>query len=307
MALNSCELIAPGAFHCPTNTSACTAPPCSMEAMRSIALRHTVQYLYISFCLLLVFCLLVLQNRLQSNHAVIATPSLRLHRASQYTIVSRRSEVTLIVASQTTDNTTWLTTAFPAWDKKIYVADSPNATLTVPVNKGSEAMTYLTYIIDHYNNLPAVSIFLHAQRYQWHNDDPLYDGQRMLERLQMPYVKEQGCVNLRCVWTIGCPAEIHPVQEEDHRQAVADSEFESMRAGAYYKQAFQILFPGLPVPDVVGASCCAQFAVTRDTVLKRPRSDYERYRRWLLETELDDDLSGRVMEYPWHSKIIACM
>lgn len=57
----------------------------------------------------------------------------------------------------------------------------------------------------------------------------------------------------------------------------------------------------IEVPDVVGASCCAQFAVSRDKVLERPRSDYVRFRKWLIDTELDDAISGRVFEYSWHS------
>jgi hypothetical protein len=62
------------------------------------------------------------------------------------------------------------------------------------------------------------------------------------------------------------------------------------------------LFPGKAVPEAVGVSCCAQFAVTGDKVRQRPKSDYEVYRRWLMETDLPDDISGRVMEYSWHSK-----
>lgn len=35
---------------------------------------------------------------------------------------------------------------------------------------------------------------------------------------------------------------------------------------------------------------------------ERPKSEYERIRDWLLETELADQISGRVLEYSWHSK-----
>lgn len=61
-----------------------------------------------------------------------------------------------------------------------------------------------SYIVDNYDRLPSVMIFQHANRYQWHNDDPLYGGQRLLSQLQLPFVKAQGCANLRCVWTLGC-------------------------------------------------------------------------------------------------------
>ena len=50
--------------------------------------------------------------------------------------------VVLVVASQMTDNTTWLHTGFPTWEKWIYLTDTPS-NLSVPVNKGREGMVYL--------------------------------------------------------------------------------------------------------------------------------------------------------------------
>jgi hypothetical protein len=135
-------------------------------------------------------------------------------------------------------------------------------------------------------------LFIHSQRFQWHNDDPYYDGVPPLQNFQIPYLQEQGYVNLRCVWTLGCPAEIRPLTDT-HRNDV--------HAGEYFKNGFMELFPGTPVPEEVGVSCCAQFGVSRAKVLERPREDYERYREWLSTTPLQDDLSGRIMEYSWHS------
>lgn len=146
-------------------------------------------------------------------------------------------------------------------------------------------------------------IFQHANRYQWHNDDPLYDGKRMLERLQVPYIRGQGYVNLRCVWTLGCPVEIRPFAEEGTEHPGDAEASGDEKVGSYYKQAFEHLFPDMPVPGEVGASCCAQFAVTASKVREHSRQDYEKYRRWLLETPLADDLSGRIMEYSWHSTL----
>lgn len=203
--------------------------------------------------------------------------------------------IATVVASQSRDNTTWLPTLFPAWNHNIFVADQPTAALSVPRNKGRESMTYLTFIINNYSSLPDIVIFLHAERYQWHNDDPLYDGARTLSRLQLPYIFEQGYVNLRCVWTLGCPKEIRPLEHP------VDEITSETSADQVYAAAFRELFPDILVPETVGASCCAQFAVTRETILKRPREDYEKYQRWLLETALEDGLSGRIMEYSWHS------
>lgn len=152
------------------------------------------------------------------------------------------------------------------------------------------------YIIDNYDRLPEVMLFIHSLRYQWHNDHPYYDGVPMLRNFQVPYLLKQGYVNLRCSWALGCPTEIRPYSDT-HRQDV--------HAGEYFKTGFMELFPGVEVPQEVGVSCCAQFAVTSTQVHNRPKSDYERFRRWLAETSLKDELSGRIMEYSWHSMCTA--
>lgn len=104
-------------------------------------------------------------------------------------------------------------------------------------------------------------------------------------------------MNIRCAWSLGCPSEIKPLAEEgEHREAV--------HAGGQYKKAFEQLFPGDKVPAVVGVSCCAQFAATREKIRERTKEQYEKYRDWIMQTDLGDAISGRVFEYSWHSKSI---
>lgn len=57
---------------------------------------------------------------------------------------SRKTAV--VVASQSSENATWLEAHFPEWEKYIYHVDDPKAELTVPKNKGRESMVYLTYV-----------------------------------------------------------------------------------------------------------------------------------------------------------------
>lgn len=57
----------------------------------------------------------------------------------------RRTAV--VVASQSSENATWLNEYFPQWEKNIYRVDNQNAPLTVPLNKGRESMVYLTYVV----------------------------------------------------------------------------------------------------------------------------------------------------------------
>lgn len=116
-----------------------------------------------------------------------------------------------------------------------------------------------------------------------------------MQSLQTEYILSQGYANLRCVWSLGCPAELRPQQANNRPPAD-----QAGQTQVVYAEAFQELFPGEPVPEAVGVACCAQFAATRDKVLERPRADYERYRDWLLKTPLEDSISGRVLEYSWH-------
>jgi hypothetical protein len=50
----------------------------------------------------------------------------------------------VVVASQASEDATWLDKYFPQWEKNVYRVDDLNAKLTVPKNKGRESMVYLT-------------------------------------------------------------------------------------------------------------------------------------------------------------------
>lgn len=154
-----------------------------------------------------------------------------------------------------------------------------------------------SYIIDRYDSLPGNIIFHHAERFQWHNDNPDYDALPLLQRFRIEHLKNEGYVNLRCVWVLGCPTEIRPKLDES-----PPVKNEPIHAKHVYKGAFEELFPEIAVPDVIGVTCCSQFAVRRETIHKRPIEDYIWYREWLTRSPLGDDLSGRVLEYSWHSK-----
>ncbi|KAK4101453.1 hypothetical protein N658DRAFT_386029, partial [Parathielavia hyrcaniae] len=221
----------------------------------------------------------------------------------------------IVVASLRREDTTWVHLFLPAWLRSVYVVDDPSAELTVPKNKGREAMVYLshrfaspdlpsdpaTYIIDNYDTLAPATIFVHASRFAWHNDDPDYDALPALESLKLDHARSSGYVNLRCIWYLGCPVELWPLKDaadDVHDGKAADGR--ELRVYDVFRQAFEELMPGTPVPHEVGVSCCAQFAISRDAVRRRPREDYVRWRDWLLQTPPADDLSGRVFEYMWH-------
>ncbi|KAL1862878.1 hypothetical protein VTK73DRAFT_6588 [Phialemonium thermophilum] len=247
-----------------------------------------------------------------ASSAAPATPSPSSPQSSSTPVPSQLS-VEIVVASTKRENTSWVHEYLPDWSHKVYVVDDPNHPLTVPLNKGREAMVFLTYLIDYYDRLPDVAVFMHAGRYQWHNDDPNYDAVPTLRRLNATYVRDVGYANLRCVWLIGCPAELHPYEDElappprppgypaDKPPPLpVRPDGKPLTTHQIFRQAFSELLPEREVPRVVAVSCCSQFAVSREAVHQRPRGDYVRFRQWLISTHYADDLSGRVLEYIWH-------
>ena len=205
---------------------------------------------------------------------------------------------TLIIARTTEEDVSWID-AHLSGDQSLSTAiytvneSSPSGPFTVPLNKGHEAMPYLTYIIDNYDQLTDVSIFMHAHQITWHNNDLLdSDAARMVSRLSSARVVREGYMNLRCHHKPGCPGNLHPLNP-----AVDDSVNypETLIIG----QAWTELFPGEAVPETLSQACCAQFALSRERIRALPLTRYIFFRDWLLSTQLEDKLAGRVWEYVW--------
>jgi len=161
-----------------------------------------------------------------------------------------------------------------------------NTTLHTSTNKGHEALVYLTYIIDNYEQLPSIVVFLHSHkngwRTAWHTDTPGHSNVISLHLLNLDFVRKAGYVNLRCNWGPGCQL------QDRHNAHVTPEHWHS------------IFGNDTAMPELIGAACCAQFAVSKEQVLARQKEEYEHYRNWVLDTPLPDETSGRVMEYLWH-------
>jgi hypothetical protein len=200
---------------------------------------------------------------------------------------------TLVMPRLSDEKVDWVYEMLPAdLGKVIYVADEPNAPLHPPKNKGREVMVYLTYVIDYYDILPDVSIFMHSHRWTWHNNDlHANDAVMMIEMLSSERVQREGYMNMRCEWYPGCPDWIHP------GTMVADND---KLEETFMAKCWSEIFPNDPIPPVLAASCCAQFALSRDRIQSIPLSRLIFYRDWLLRTELSDSIAGRIWEYLWH-------
>jgi hypothetical protein len=197
----------------------------------------------------------------------------------------------IVVPKLKRENISWIDEELPGIPTAVYAVDDRDAALRPPKNKGNEVMVYLSYIIDHYDILADVNIFIHAHRWAWHNND-LFDSDtaQMIRHLSDARVLREGYMNLRCQWYPGCPAWLHPgAQEED----------EEKKEEKHVAKAWGEIFPGKPRPETLAQPCCSQFAVSKDRIRAVPLAEYERLRQWVLRTSLGNNMSGRVFEYLW--------
>jgi len=205
-------------------------------------------------------------------------------------IGSRYTRV-LVVPQTSKDSTTWIDKGQLDIKVALYSVDNSSAALHPPLNKGHEVMVYLTYIIDHYHDLPEILIFTHAHRHAWHNTDLLgFDAVEMVKRLSSDRVTRHGYMNLRCGWDPGCPEWLHPYD---------DAELMGKQEQRVLAKVWSELFPLDPLPTNLAQPCCAQFAVSRARVLSIPQTRFVFYRDWLLRTPLTDYYSGRIWEFVW--------
>ncbi|KAK5195328.1 hypothetical protein LTR47_010899 [Exophiala xenobiotica] len=223
----------------------------------------------------------------------------------------------IVTPARDVDDISWIAQDLPGWQHAIYYVDHPSSVarkghLRTPINKGNEAMAYLTYIVDHYHKqIPSIVAFLHSHHdgfwKAWHVDDPLHDNANALQHLQLDYVKQQGYVNLRCNWAPGCTKLSIPnphISNETWHEIFANTSTPYFDSDPFGPAASSKI-PGEQHHDEVSSSriwtsCCAQFAVSREQIHRRPVQDYVNIRQWLLNTELDDASSGRTLEYLWH-------
>ncbi|KKK14016.1 hypothetical protein ARAM_006249 [Aspergillus rambellii] len=218
----------------------------------------------------------------------------------------------IVMAKLESEPTEWVEEELPDWQQAIYTVNPSQGTtadkyqLTTPINKGHESMAYLTYLIDHYDSLPSTIAFLHSHRsgflMAWHVDAPLHDNVIAMRSLQLDFVQRNGYVNLRCNWNPGCK-ENHRFNAHVTPQIFAEI-FDGTSTPALNSTTSSALGDSnqkfLRIPEQVGAACCAQFAVSREQVLQRPRDDYIKIRQWVIDTHKSDASSGRTMEFLWH-------
>ncbi|RAH64952.1 DUF3431 domain-containing protein [Aspergillus aculeatinus CBS 121060] len=255
-----------------------TASPCGPLRL----LLHRTWTLLVICCILLVFLLLVVMG----DEALTIS-----HR---HPTVNPDRTLALVVAKSRREDTSWAYRVMPHWRPYIYTSDQEPGFANLPANKGRESMAYLTHIVDNYDHLADITVFMHGGDSQWHNDVRDLDSPSLLRSLNLRTVERLGYANLRCHHRPGCPVAVRPFDPD----MASDHNIVYRNFTSIYLDLFRV--PVDQIPPEIGGVCCGQFAVSRERIRGRPKEDYMRMRDWAITTELDNFAVGSVFEMLWH-------
>ncbi|KAL7622770.1 hypothetical protein AAE478_006449 [Parahypoxylon ruwenzoriense] len=233
----------------------------------------------------------------QNSHEKLGVDADKAHHDDGASFKYDRNNLTinLVVATLLQDDISWTENIkIPNLNIIRYVSDSMNAEYHPPVpNKGREALIYHTYMHDFYDNLPDITIFIHADESPWHVEGTLNSSMTFaLSHLDLYQVLQRQYFNLRVSWDGACPNWINTTKSSAERDGHKKEE-------PYMYEAFSENFNTNQVPEILAGPCCSQFAVTKDAVRRHPRSQYKITMDWLVQTDWTDYIAGRVWEHMW--------
>jgi hypothetical protein len=174
--------------------------------------------------------------------------------------------------------------------------------LHIVPNRGAEAMAYISYIIEAYDALPDVVLFMHAHRRSWHMALPQDWALRRLAA-----APPRGLAAAGGFMPLGCQeradserANLWPrAIDANHASANAPHWHEAL--AARYAQAWRehlgAALGGRALPQHVRVPPGASFAATRAAIRRRPKAFYEGLRAWMLETTVESKWLGITLEF----------
>lgn len=214
----------------------------------------------------------------------------------------------IVLAKPNDKSAAWIKEEFSDWNAIIYNISSTATRIvgsTVPLRGGS-ALAFLTHIIEHYNELPDIILFISTIpledtqiKNSWLAEEKDYKAQLTelaptLHTMNTSYIQANGYTSLRCDPDPGCTENtvIKPL----------DTFFWGQPWHHDVATAYRTLFPTEPkVPaEISSPAAGAQFAVSKAQIYSRSRAEYTEMRTFVQETRMDEGTLQRVMSALWH-------
>jgi len=164
-------------------------------------------------------------------------------------------------------------------------------------NKANEATSYLYYIIQNYDNLPENIIFIHDENESWHHSGKITEE---IDSWINEYEK-QGKTYY----------EFNSIVFNTGTTFIPDDVYDSNIAFKHFwDTVMQDSYGDYNTIKTTPGKCCAQFIISKNNILKNPKSFYENYYNWLVDKtngegngKSDDIYSGwstsRYAEWTW--------
>lgn len=149
-----------------------------------------------------------------------------------------------------------------------------------PPNRGNEASSYLEYIINNYDNLDDITVFIHAHRNHWHH---LGNIDEKINNL----VFNKSYYNINTNDTNNSLTELNNFSVE----------LEKMQQ--LHPQLGEIL--GIKIePEKIVYRNSAQFYVKRENIHRHSKDVYVKLYDWLMTSSETTFYTARAFEYIWH-------
>ena len=160
----------------------------------------------------------------------------------------------------------------------IYSANPEFIEYTQVKNRGNDSSHYLSFILDHYDNLPERTVFCHDHERNWTQEHPL---PKIINHLNWNVSKYFSICSRHNFW-YAIPYDSKP----EHIAAM--------------KRSWHILEKYIPYPEKLMFFAGTQFCVHRDLILQYPKEFYQNCREWVYTTNEAGWFIGRFFEYTWH-------
>ena len=166
------------------------------------------------------------------------------------------------------------------WTKNLIypytVISRNNIAKEVAPNKGNEASVYLEYIINNYQNLPDICIFIHGHRNAWHHKENIDEKINCMDFSHNYY-------NIN---------ELNLDYLKNHTK--------SLNALKSFIHIFNNILNKEIIVENIKYRASAQFYVKRKNILNNSKEQYIKLYNFLMTTNIHSYWSGRFFEYLWH-------